>query len=837
MRVSNSYLHIHFIVRQIIRSRRQALVFMLCVALSIVTLISLNGFSDSVRTSMQKDAKKLNAADIIIHSHYELSPAVIDTVARLEAGEEIRATRIWEFYSMVRPQNNQEALLAKLKVVQAGYPFYGQVVLKSGRDFSTVLNRGSVIVAPALLDRLKLDVGDQLHVGNTVLKISDVVLTEPDQPVNFFFLGPRIFISADDLNQLDLLNKRSRVTYNYLIKVFEQSQVDAIAEQLRAVADEELEHVDTFRTARSRVNRFFDNLLFFLSFIGIFTLLLAGVGIQSALAAFLKENEKTIAIIKTIGATSRFFNRHYIVILTILGLGGTMLGLFGGLFLQNALNVLFVGFVPPNVQLHISWQGIFQGLGLGVLVVGLYSFIPLFRLKDIKPAAVFRKETIPLQKGRPFYLITGLLFIFFLMLVFWQVQNIKTGLYFVGGVILLIIITALLATTVLYILKRLNLKFLIVRQAIRGLYRPKNATKAIIITLTASLSVIFSIYLTEQNLDAAFVQSYPADAPNLFFIDILPDQMEPFSDTLGMKVQYYPIIRARILTINGEKIDRQQERKRRRDNLARTFNLTYRNYLLEDEKIVKGGRLHNDDWGELQVSVMDTVAKLKDMKIGDRITFNIQGVPLQARISSIRTRIRESIRPFFYFVFPEKTLQDAPQTIFTAVNVPSDRIAAIQTKIAARFPNISAIDVTETLKIFTQVMKKLSLIVRFFALFSIVAGILIILSSVLATRFARIQEAVYYKILGAKGAFVAAVFTLENLFLGLVSAFLALVLSQTCSWIICSKVFEISYSPFMAETFLMITGTVLLIVAVGLLPSVSILRHRPVIFLRSQSQE
>jgi len=786
---------------------------------------------------MQKDAKKLHAADIIIHAHYDLSAAVVKAVARLEASNEITGTRVWEFYSMVRPQNNQDSLLANLKVVQAGYPFYGKVALKSGRDFSSVLKKGSIIVAPALLDRLKLDEGALLRVGNAILKISDIVLTEPDQPVNFFFLGPRIFISADDLNRLDLLKKRSRIGYSYLIKVFDQSKIDAIADRLRAVADEELERVDTFRTARSGVKRFFDNLLFFLGLIGIFTLLLAGVGIQSALTAFLKENEKTIAIMKTIGATSRFFTRHYIVILSILGFGGTLLGLLAGLFLQNALNVLFVGFVPPNVQLHISWQAVIQGLGLGVLVVGLYSFLPLYRLKDVKPVAVFRKETIPTQNGWPFYLISILLFIIFLMLVFWQVQDIKTGLYFVGGVLLLIIITALLAATVLYILKRLKIKFLIIRQAIKGLYRPKNATKPIIITLTASLTVIFSIYQIEQNLDVAFIQSYPADAPNLFFLDILPAQMEQFSDTLGMKVQYYPIIRARIVTINGEKINRQKERQRRSDNLGRTFNLTYRNYLLEDEMIVKGNRLYNDDWGDLQVSVMDTVAEIKDMEVGDRITFNIQGVPLQTRISSIRTRTRESIRPFFYFVFPEKTLRDAPQTIFTAVKVPRDRIPAIQTKIAANFPNISAIDVTETLKIFNHVMAKLSLIVRFFALFSVVAGILIILSSVLATRFARIQEAVYYKILGAKSTFVVAVFTFENLFLGLVSALLALVLSQTSSSIICSKVFDISYTPFLLESLYLIAGTVLLIVAVGLLPSISILRQKPVIFLRTQSQE
>jgi putative ABC transport system permease protein len=489
------------------------------------------------------------------------------------------------------------------------------------------------------------------------------------------------------------------------------------------------------------------------------------------------------------------------------------------------------------MELLISWETIFQGLLLGVLVVGVYSFIPLYRLKEIRPAAVFRKETIQSKRGLPFYLSMVLIFVFFVLLVFWQAKDLKTGLLFAVDVVLLIIAAWLLAVAVLFFLKKLKLKSIAMRQAIKGLYRPRNATKAIIITLTASLAVIFSIYLIERNLDAAFIQAYPADAPNLFFLDIQPAQLESFSATLGVKTKYYPIVRAKILTINGEKILRQKERRRRGDNLARTFNLTYRDHLLEDEVIVKGDHLYRADWGDLQVSVMDTVAEIKDMDIGDRITFKIQGVPLKAKISSIRTRTKESIRPFFYFVFPKKTLRDAPQTIFTAIKVPKNRIAALQNKMVASFPNVSAIDATETLRTFTGVAMKLSLIVRFFAIFSIVAGILIILSSVLATRFARIQEAVYYKILGAKSAFVLAVFTLENLLLGSVSAALALVISQTGSWIICKEVFDIPYSFYLGDSLVLIGGTVFLVVVVGLLPSISILRHKPVLFLRSQTQE
>ena len=835
--MNSGILHPQFIIRQIVRSRRQAVVFVLCVALSIVTLISLNGFSASVNTSLLKDAKTLHAADIIIQSYQEISPGTIDIIRQLEDQNQIISNRVWEFYSVVRSQKSQDSLLAKLKIVQPGYPFYGQVVLKSDRKFENVLTPGGIIVAQNLLDRLGLMVGDILNVGSTTLTIKDVVLQEPDQPLNLFFLGPRIFIAAEDIDRLDLVKKGSRIRHLYLLKVLDETKIRSIAEQIKMVTDTDQESVDTYRTARSRIKRFFDNLFFDLSLICIFTLMLAGIGIQSALTAFLKEKESTIAIMKTVGAKSNFVNRHYIVILTIMGLAGTLLGLLSGLILQNALDVLFEDFVPENVTLQISWRAVIEGLCLGVFVVGLFSFIPLHRLKDIKPVIIFRKERIKSKVGLPVYLSVALILAFFLLLVFWQVNELKAALYFVGGVILLIIITAVLTWATLFILRRARARSLLIRQAIKGLFRPKNATRPIIITLTASLAVIFAIFLIEQNLDANFIQSYPEETPNVFFLDIQPSQLKEFSEALGINTKYYPIIRARILSLNGKQIDRKLERRRRGDNLARTFNLTYRNYLLEDEEIIKGDALFRADWGDLQVSVLDTVVEIKEMKIGDRITFKIQGVPLQARISSIRTRTRESLRPFFYFVFPENTLQDAPQTIFTAVRVAKTQISALQTKIVEKFPSISVIDTTELLSIFTAIVKKLSLIIRFFAGFSIVAGILIILSSILATRYARIQEAVYYKILGARRNFVVKVFALENLFLGLTSAVLALLISQAGSWLICLKVMNISYNPFVFESIILIVVTVLLVVTVGLLPSISILRKKPVVFLREQTQE
>jgi putative ABC transport system permease protein len=529
--------------------------------------------------------------------------------------------------------------------------------------------------------------------------------------------------------------------------------------------------------------------------------------------------------------------RHFIIILALLGLAGTVLGLILGLVLQNVLHLLFTGLLPPNLKPAISFIAMLEGLGLGVLVVGLFCFIPLHRLKDIKPLTILQKIPDRSPKNLAYLVTACIIFIFFIGTVLWRLSDLKTGFYFILGVVSIILICVLSAEAVLFCMQRIKFKSLVLRQALKGLFRPQNATKPIIITLTASLTVIFSIYLIEKNLDVTYIRSYPPDAPNLFFVDIQPAELDDFSRALGLKSEYYPIVRAKITAVDGDKINHRQERQRRGDNLGRTFNLTYRNHLLKDERIIKGPGLFRPDWDDMQVSVLDTVTDIKKMDTGDTIAFNIHGIPLKARISSIRTRTRESLRPFFYFVFPEDTLKDAPQTIFTAIRVPKNQSAKLQTRMAAQFPTVSAIDVSQTLTSFARVLKKLSLIIRFFTFFSIIAGVLIILSSTLATRYARIQEAVYYKVLGARAIFVLKVFTMENIIIGLISAALALALSQLGSWLICVLILDIGYAAFFYQSLLMVTGTLTLVLTVGVLPSLGILRQKPVEFLREQTQE
>jgi len=830
-------LNTRFIARQITGAKRQCALFVLCVALSMVTLVSLGSFSRSVQSSLLRDAQALHAADIIIHARSPLSVPLRARLDSLARQNKLVLARYWEFYSVLRMDSGEGSLLCNLKVVEPGYPFYGKVLLASGRPLSEVLKPGCLVVEQALLDRLRVSPGDALRVGNATLTIRDVVLQEPDRPVDFFALGPRVFVAAADLNSLGLIGTGSRVEYVTLAKLLQPGQLGSILSDLRRAAGDSRARVESYQSADSRVKRFFDNLLFFLNLSGIFTLLLAGFGIQSTLNALLKDQERTIAVMKAVGARSRFIIGHFLAVTLALGLVGTAVGLAASLALQGFLPVLFRGLVPARVDLTLSGWAVGEGMLIGFLVVLLFTALPLYRLKEVKPRAIFGMEEVASFWNRSTWVIAVTGTLFFLALVLLRIRDLRTGLHFILALVALILVAYFLTVAALAFLKTRVPRNLALRQALKGLFRPRSASRSITVTLSAALAVIFTITLVEKNLDASFIDSFPPGAPNVFFIDIQPAQRAGFAELLGSQGEFFPVVRGTVQAINGQPVDPEKARAARGDNLSREFNLTYYDRPLGDERLSEGTTLFRQDWPEQQVSVLDTVLKMHPMQLGDTITFRVQGIPIQARIASIRSRTAGGLTPYFYFVFPKSVLADAPQTLFCAALIDKRRIAELQNRVVARFPNISVIDLTETATVFGRIMARLSLIVRFFTSFSMVAGILIVVSSVFATRYARLQEAVYFTILGAGRRFVLAVFAAESLLLGLVSGLIALLIAQVGSLVICRRGLDLEYRHYPVESFILVLATTLLVLTVGMGASLSILRQKPVSFLREQAEE
>lgn len=838
-----------FIKRQIGRSPKRLWLFVLSVVFSMAAIVGLNGFTDSLQRALLKDAKKLIAGDIIVSSRHPFSPNLESRIHALEGEGTVSAARLHEFYTLVRPAQvpgtppagaaeGGGSLLVRLKAVGEGYPFYGRVALASGRPLSAVLTAGRIVVARTVLQRLGVKTGDTLVVGDAPLVIADVLLREPDHGGVFSF-GPRILAGAADLPAMGLLGKRSRVRHKWLLKVHggEEKTLARVVKTLSAVAIGDREKVNTAATAETGVKRFFDDFLFYLSLIGIFILMLSAVGIGSSLSAYLREEEMTVATLKTLGATGRFVTASYVATLGFYGFVATLFGIAAGGILQQLMPRLFSGILPKEVAMTFPLSAAVGGLVLGGVLVSLFSLMPLIRLRRVRPADIFTRSARNFVWDPAFLAVSFLIFALFAAMVTWQLNDVKAGLLFSTVLSLFFFMIHLLVRAALAALKRISTKNLAVRQALKGLFRPSNATAAILTALAASLSLIFTLHLVEKNLDGTFVNSFPADSPNLYFIDIQASQVNEFTRAFGEGARLYPVIRGRVASVNGRKIDRKRQAGRRGDNLARPMNLTYRNHLLADEAIERGGGLFSDSAPGIQVSVLDSVLAMTPMALGDRLTFDIQGVPLTATIVSIRTRAKKSLNPFFYFVFREEALAGAPRTFFSALRAEEGKVAALQTKAVTLFPNVSVIDVSGSIRLFAGFMEKLSRSIRFFTLIGLAAGLLIIASSVMATKRARIREAVYYKILGARSRFVLLVFTLENLVTGFSAALIALCVAQVVTRLLCRFYFEIPAGFFPLSTGGLVCGAVFLVVAVGGLATIPILREKPAAFLRRGSDE
>ena len=827
---------LRLILRQITRSKSQAAVFVLCVTLSVVTLVAVNGFSEGIRRAFEKDAKVNHGADVIAGSSFPFSQPMLSAEEKLRAMDGVQTARLYSFYAMARTDIGKNALLAAVKVVPEAYPLYGRVVLASGGDFKRVLGPGKAVVEQALLDRMDLDIGDFLLVGDARLAIADVVISEPDRPVQFFRLGPRIFVSDKDLDALGLVTKGSRVGHRLLVKTKNEAQIQTVVQMLSAAAVPGQERVDTFREAGWRLRRFYRNFLLFLRLTGVFTLFLAGVGIHGALSAYLRTQRPAVGIMKAVGADHGFILTHYLSALTVLGVAGTLLGFVLGAGIQVVLWRFMGGLLPPDARLVFTGPAVLEGIFVGVAGVALFTVIPISRLKSVGPMVIFRKEGVGKNTGPLTWGAGILLAVFFVALVLRQIGETRFGLYFLAVLGLLLLACFAASSLLLWVLSRVRAGSLSFRQAVKGMNRPGNATLFVVAALCCALTVLLTIYLAEKNLDAAYVRSYPEDSANLFFLDIQPGQLEAFKRELGKPARYFPAVRARVYKINDKPVDLTQERNKRRDNLGRTFSLTWSDTIHPGEVLVQGEALFDPEETKPQVSILDRVTEISPIEMGDEITFKIHGAPLTAKVVSVRKREKETISPFFYFLFPPAILRGAPAAFFTAIRVDPRTIPALQRKMAAQFPNVSSVDATSALAQAAGVLKKLTRAIRFFTLLSLLAGMLIMVGGALATRADRLRESVYFKVLGATEGFVLKIVALEGLLTGLAAVGVALLFSCFGVYFLCRYFFEIPFHPFFAQTLVSALAALALVTVTGLLASAAVAREKPARFLSNDTE-
>jgi len=814
-----------FLISEIRAGARQLALYLLCVWCAVTAVATVGGWRESVDRAMAADARENAGGDIVAFSTVEFSKAL------LEALEPFHGVRTIEMFTVAVA--GDRTLFCKLKAVEPGYPLYGKVPLASGGDLLQALE-GGLVVEQKVLDRLSLHVGDRLKVGLLTLPVVDVALSEPDRPLGIFGVSPRIFVSSKTLPGLGLTRKGSYAERRVHILLPDREKARQIADELREKAVPDQERVETWQRPPVNMRNFVDNFFTFLDMIAVFAVALGGLGMQATLTAWLRERRSTLAVVRTLGASQSFIFRHYAAIAALVTAPGIALGLATAVLALRLSGAWLVTLLPVRAVPHLPLEAAGQAVILGVLISVGFTLLPLWRLRDIRPAMVLRNEDVPLTRRRSVGLSLALLGTTFALLLA-LLHNLWRAVQFSLGLALLFALVAGLTSLALRGLGRLRPRSLALRLGLRGIQAPGAATRAVVTILGASLAVLFCVGLIELALDGAWVQSLPVDAPNLIFFDIQPAQAKGFRASLGLPARLYPSLRARIQDVDGKPLPRLEAREYWEHDARREFVCTSRNAVDEDEEIAEGGALFAKEGGNAQVSVSDKVAKMAELKIGSKVTFTIQGVPVEATVSSIRHAHKAQFRPFYDFVFVPELVSEAPQTIYATARVPEALVGEVQTRLARAFPSITSMDVSLTIRLVAVKVTQMVGLIRFFMLAGALAGTVILISASLSTRLSRMRESAYFKVLGATRAFVSRVLLWENALLGLLSSTLGLALGCLAAWGICRWQLEVDFPIVPGTWAAMLAAPTLLVTLLGWGVSRSVIQARPAPFLREDA--
>lgn len=812
--------------------------FFACITLGVSALVGVGSFADSLERTVARSAKSLMGGDVEIRSTQPLSGAAATLVPSLGAGF-VEITRVRELVAMAQA-GARDTQIVELKAVEPGYPFYGALVTDPAHPLPALIGDGRALVHESLLARLGLRVGDRLRVGTADFTISGVILKEPDRAVGVFSLGPRVLVAATDLERTGLIRPGSRVRYRTLFRLPEGQDAQAFRDRL-AQALPAAQRVTTYSQAQPGLRRFWDQLTMYLGLTGLVALMVGGIGVAVSVSAFVKEKRAAIATLKSLGAGWRPLLAAYLLQTALLGLGGSLVGALLGSLVQPLLAPALTRLLPIELTLSFSPRAVLGGLAMGVGVTLLYALWPLLQIRRVPPALILRSEIEPrLRGGRPWAaaipIVGGLA-----ALALWQAGSWKIGALFAGGLAAALLLLALGARAVIALARRVRWRSPAWRQGAANLHRPGSHAGPVLISLGLAVMLVVSIALLERNLRTQLVDRSPGTAPAFFFIDIQPDQAEPFARLVGghgatAPPELIPVVRSRLAAVNGTPVATGQ--KNRLEDawyLTREYVLTWAKEPPGHNTVVAGRWWTPEEAArEPLISVEDEIARQLGVGLGDTLTFDIQGVPVSARVTSLRHVEWRSFTSNFFVIFSPGALEGAPTTFIATVSVRPQREGALQSAVVTAFPNVTAIPVREVLERVTAVLDQIALAVRLVAAFSIGAGLIVMAGALAITRQQRLYQSVILKALGATRGFVSRVFAVEYALLGAAAGVAGSVLAAGLAWAVLRFAFDVPWQWAPVTLLVGVLAATGLALLVGFLGTRRLLGRPPLGVLRSE---
>jgi putative ABC transport system permease protein len=825
-------------------SRKRLLLFSCSIILGIAALAAIGSLGVNLNRAVEEQAKTLLGADLVINSREAFTPGDEQLFEKI-GGEQSREI---SFTTMIYFPRTGGTRLAIARALSGGFPFYGQFETDPAAA-ATEFRRsnGGALVEQTLLAQFDARIGDEVRIGNLTSHVAGRLEKIPGESVALSAIAPRVYFSMDDLARTGLLREGSLAQYRIYFKLSSGTNVTEMVSALRPQFEKLRLRTDTVEERKRELGRAMDNLYHFLNLVGFIALLLGGVGVASAIHVHVKQKLNTVAVLRCLGSSVAQAFSIYLAQGMALGAFGAVAGAALGVGIQMVIPRVLADFIPFSFQFHTSWFAIGRAMGLGFAICVLFALLPLLTVRRVSPLAAIRVsfETTRARRDPLRWLVGAGIAAGVVLFAFSQTRNWRIGLGFAVGLGAAFTALALTARALTFAARHFvphALPFS-VRQGLASLHRPNNRTLLLLLSLGLGTFLMVSLYLVQRNLLTELISSSGQNQPNAVLFDIQPaqeDGLVKLIRSLNLPVlDEMPLITMRISSVNGRAVDTisPDRRDRHRWAFRREYRSTWSDHLRDGEKIVAGKFVPNVTNGTpiVPVSLEQGIAKELGVGLGDELVFDVQGVPVKTRVASLRTVEWRRIQPNFFVVFPRGSLEDAPAMHVLVTRVPSsDESAHMQREVVKAFPNVSIIDLTLVLRTVDSILGKISFVVRFMAMFTVLTGLLVLVSALVTGRYQRVRESVLLRTLGASRGQILKILVVEYFALGFLAALAGILLAILAAWALAALVFKVSFAVAVLPLLIALIMVPVITVATGLLISRGILNHPPLAILRAE---
>lgn len=820
-----------------------------CIIMGVTAITTVGVLSQALSDGLANQGRELLGGDL----SFSLTHRQVNEEQRRFISSYGRISETATLRSIARVPASGQNVLVDIKAVDEAYPLVGDLVLKEGVDLAKNLGAEmTAVVAPLLLTRLNIKVGDSFSIGKARITVTGTIANEPDRLSGRINFGPRVLMTRKTLIKTGLVQPGSLI--NWRIKLaLNDNERNVSPSTLQTIRNEVIQQFpNSAFSIRDRLNpspglnRAIGRFSQFLTLVSLSALFIGGIGIANAVSSHISRKKQVIATFKSLGASTRLVFLTFAIEILILAGCGIAMGLIAGLAVPQLINQIYMGALPVQLVFGVPFKPIFLASLYGFLVAFIFMLWPLGEAKRIRAAELYRAE-ISSPKQKPDWRIVTIIILLIAALI--TVTTVTSSEQLITVYALVFFILLYFAFFGLAALLHRGFKFL-PRQgkaewalARASLARPGQVLRTVILSLGIGLSLLTTVSFIERSLVAELKTGLPEEAPNFFVLDIDKSQIEDFRSIASknipnIKFNVAPMLRGRLINVAGVQSDQLKPAPDVEWVLRGDRGLTFNKEIPQNSKLVAGNWWREDYDGPPLVSFEERVAKGLGLKLGDKVTVNILGRDIEATVANFREVVWQSLSLNFTMIFTPNTLQEAPYKLLATLSLPPESKTEAEGKLlselVSNFPAITPISVKEVLIAVDSVVQQLLMAVRMSNIVLLLTGALALAGALAASHRQRIHETVIFKVLGATRKRILLAHLIEYLILTIISASIALIFGGLLSYVLVTKVMKLNYifsGLAMLEIFAIVS---LLVMPIGLLGTWRILGQKSTSYLRQR---